>query len=233
MAAYLALGVLFLVIGVLAIKWFTVADAATLAKVVKWGGIAVAVVVVFFLIVTRQFGVLMMTAVIGSMLMRSARGGLFRRFKPTPSPGQASAVDTDYLHMTLDHDSGAMNGRILSGRHAGASLDDLSLDQLMGLLAECYRADPPSVPLIETYLDRRFADWREQTGGAEDAAGGAAPSAMSQEEARAILGVEADATTDDIKDAHRRLMVRLHPDQGGSNYLAAQINRAKDALLGE
>ncbi len=54
---------------------------------------------------------------------------------------------------------------------------------------------------------------------------------MSIPEARAILGLNEFATQDDIKAAHRKLIDQLHPDKGGTDYLAAQINAAKDVLL--
>lgn len=54
---------------------------------------------------------------------------------------------------------------------------------------------------------------------------------MSSEEAMEILGLKSGYSTEDVKLAHRRMMQKVHPDRGGSDYLAAQINKAKDTLL--
>ncbi|MEZ5891809.1 MAG: DnaJ domain-containing protein [Parvularculaceae bacterium] len=57
------------------------------------------------------------------------------------------------------------------------------------------------------------------------------PAKMTEAEARSILGIAADASADDIRAAHRKLIAQLHPDKGGTDYLAAKINDARDYLL--
>ena len=146
------------------------------------------------------------------------------------SAGQASRVRSDYLDMTLDHDSGELSGRIVAGPHAGRSLDEFDLAQLTAMISGF---DAESVSLLESYLDRRFPAWREHA--QRDAAGGqsrhAASGKMTDEEAYQILGLQPGAGRDEISRAHRGLMKKLHPDQGGSTYLAARVNEAKDTLL--
>jgi DnaJ-domain-containing protein 1 len=132
--------------------------------------------------------------------------------------------------MTLDHDSGGLTGRILAGPNAGRLLDEFDLGQLLAMIPAF---DAESVALLESYLDRRFPAWREDA--QADAAGRKrrAPSGgkMTAEEAYQILGLQPGAGRDEIGRAYHALMKKLHPDQGGSTYLAARVNEAKDTLL--
>jgi hypothetical protein len=147
------------------------------------------------------------------------------------SAGQISRVRSAFVEMELDHDTGAMRGRVLAGRHEGMMLDTLDLATLTGFLVEI---DEESRALLMAYLDRREPRWREHAQG--DAAAGAghpawASGKMTEEEAYQILGVQPGASAEEIGRAHRSLMKKLHPDQGGSTYLAARVNEAKEVLL--
>src|SRR5215475_1554249 len=146
------------------------------------------------------------------------------------SAGQVSRVRSAFLEMELDHDTGAMRGRILVGPHEGASLDALDVATLAGLLVNI---DEESRALLATYLDRRDSGWREHAQGDAAAGRGAPPRGgpMTEQEAYQILGLEPGASAEEIGRAHRSLMKKLHPDQGGTTYLAARINEAKDTLL--
>jgi hypothetical protein len=150
-----------------------------------------------------------------------------------PSPGQTSEVETRFLHMTLNHDSGDMDGEVLDGPQRGKRLSELALPELLVMLQEYRRDDAQSAAVLEAFLDRYFADeWRH--GEAKDRHGRTAADGgrkMGVDEAREILGVGIDATREQIIEAHRHLMQKLHPDRGGSTYLAAKINEAKRVLL--
>lgn len=148
------------------------------------------------------------------------------------SPGQSSAVRTEMLAMELDHDSGELDGEVLSGTFAGKRLGGLSLEQLMILRKECLAVTDQSTALLDAYLDRMHGEWRQE--GGEGAAEGSGPTdgaEMSPNEAYSILGLQPGSSAADIRKAHRRMMKKFHPDHGGSEYLARKINQARDILL--
>ena len=145
--------------------------------------------------------------------------------------GRTSQVTSRYLRMTLHHESGEMEGEVLEGRFKGLLVSALSLEQLGALLQEC-QVDQESAALLHAYLDRAHGEGWQHSAGAETGPRSTPPTGeMSREEAREVLGVSPGATREEIVDAHRRLMQKLHPDRGGSTYLAAKINQAKDLLL--
>jgi hypothetical protein len=139
-------------------------------------------------------------------------------------------VESAYLRMTLDHDSGEMDGVVLKGSLQGSHLRDLSLEQLQQLWETCRGEDADGAALLEAYLDRIHPDWRQEEQASD--ATSHTPGPMSREEAWQVLGLEPGADEQAIIEAHRRLMQKLHPDRGGSTYLAAKLNQAKDLLLG-
>lgn len=159
-------------------------------------------------------------------MFRSALGSTFGG-----ASQQQSRVNTAWLAMTLDHSSGDINGEVLQGPSSGKCLNQMTLPELLDLLQQVRNNDGQSIPLLEAYLDRYHADWR---GHDNDADAGPPPSAdgpMTRDEALSILGLEEGASQKDITDAHRRLMLKMHPDRGGSAWLAARINQARDQLL--
>ena len=222
----------------LLLQMFRAANPSVLARALKLAGGVVALAVAAFVGVRGELAVAIPIGVFGAGLLGWSPfgssgfgniGGLFAAGNRR-SAGQHSQVRSHYLEMTLDHDSGELTGRIVAGPYAGRRLDEFDLPQLTAMITGF---DAESVALLEGYLDRRFPAWRENAQG--NAAGGrgrATPSSkMTQEEAYQILGLQPGAGRDEISRAHRTLMKKLHPDQGGSTYLAARVNEAKDTLL--
>ena len=195
----------------------------------------------------RAVGPLVVCA-IGLILTASGRGGIglpllfiggtwFARNRSvgsmsSPSSGQTSTVRSAWLEMTLDHETGEMDGFILTGKLEGNTLSDLEESVLFDLYADL-SDDDDSAALMEAYLDRRVPRWREDThtdtGSRQRSPSGSGP--MSKEEAYQILGLGPGAGPKEIRAAHRRLMKAVHPDSGGSTFLAARINQAKETLL--
>jgi len=212
---------------------FVNADPARLARGLKVTGVVVAVAAVATLAISGRLAALLVPVAMLMPLLVRVRA-LLDRYR-TPAGGQTSTVATPFLRMTLDHDTGSMTGTILRGRFSGMRVEELGSADLLALLRECRAEDEEGARLLEAYLDRVHPDWRDELAGERPGGsrGAARPASgdMSVEEAYAILGLAPGADAEAIKEAHRRLMVKLHPDHGGSDYLATKINRARDVLL--
>jgi hypothetical protein len=233
-------GILILLVLVFGVRAFVEADPQKLVRFFRWFALSLAAIgagaIIILLIASERVGPAL--ALMGFLAPVFLRGkSLWRRWKTAagPSSGSASAIETAFLRMRLDHDTGAMSGTVRQGPHAGRRLDELSEAQLIELWRDCRVNDEPSARLMESYLDRLSPDWRTAANagaGAGSSGGGsrATSDAMSREEALAILGLKPGADAAAITKAHRDLMMKLHPDHGGSTYLAAKLNRAKEVL---
>ena len=210
-------------------QWIAVLLAAVLLTLVLTGR-AHWLAAVFAAVLPFLRGLLVLLGHV-PLLKRMLAGVDALKSKSEPSSGQSSTVQSKYIRMTLNHDSGDINGEVLTGQFTGKTLDQLDLEALLQLLREC-QDDEESVALLQTYLDREYADsWQQQAGAQRRQQAPGASGEMSREEALQVLGLSSDASEAEIIETHRRLMQKLHPDRGGSAYLAATINQAKEILL--
>lgn len=231
MPLYFALGLVLLLFVLYLLKWLTRVEAATLARLITYFGIAVLLVVIVLLFLVGRGGLAFAAVALGYPLWR--RWQSQRAFKAAgSSSSRASTVESRYLSMSLDHDSGTIDGSVKAGAFAGRRLGDLSLPDLLALLQEIRPTDSDGVALLEAYLDRTKPGWREAGHEQAKQAAGSSRGAMGREEALAVLGLAAGASEAQIREAHHRLMLKVHPDHGGSDYLAARLNEARDVLLG-
>ncbi len=187
------------------------------------GLIAAGIALMFF----RVFGLAILLLAAGAGLALRRDTGLGQS-----STGRKSQVRSAHLEMTLDHDTGDMDGIVLTGTHQGQMLSELDLIELFNLSAE-FGDDAESVKLLETYLDRAHANWRDTANENSTSNQGMSPdtSRISRDAAYRVLGLKPGASEDDIREAYHRLIKRVHPDHGGTAELAAQINEARDRLL--
>jgi hypothetical protein len=231
--AAIIFGVVILALLLLALNAFANTNPQKLAPVIKVVGGVGALGGAAFLAVRGQFAMAVPLGFAGLGLLGwlpLGPAGIFQRTQK--SPGQVSRVRSALVEMELDHDTGDMRGRILAGQYEGVTLEALDVKTLTGLLAA--GTDDESRALLMAYLDRRAPSWRDdvQADATTREPGSSWSSGkMTDEEAYQILGVHPGASADDIGHAHRTLMKKLHPDQGGSTYLAARVNQAKDVLL--
>jgi hypothetical protein len=239
------------------LRWLANTPSHLIADHVRRAGIFAVVAFVLFLTASGRLPLLF--AVVGAALAMLIRVLYVLQFIPLlqqiarhlgvswPSmgrgvggPGSArsanakeSAVQSRFVRMSMDHRSGTLRGEVLEGRFAGRQLNALNLHELIQLLAEC-QSDAESAALVQAYLERVHGhDWQSRAHAREGQQQGATSgSKMGTEEAYQVLGLKPGSSKQEIIAAHRRLMQKLHPDRGGSDYLAAKLNQAKDVLLG-
>jgi hypothetical protein len=226
----LILGIAALLLLLVVARFLANANPAQVAIYLRKGGGFTLIGIAAYLTVTGRFYAAIPLAYLAATLLDwiPSPAGFGARMRRTP--GQTSKVRSPFIEMELDHDTGAMRGRVLAGQYENVPLDALDRPTLLSMLKEI---DAESRALLEAYLDRREPGWREDI--EEDAGAGRREpprgGPMTQEEALQILGLEPGAGAFEVRRAHRTLMKKLHPDQGGSTYLAARVNEAKEVLL--
>lgn len=230
MALWLIGGIGLLVAGLIATRLFVTTSPARLIAIGRWTGVVVfgglGVLLLFRERASVAFMLFGLAAVLAGWGPALRLGGAGRS-----SAGQRSDVETPWLRMSLDHETGATHGVVLQGPFAGRGLSDLSTEELASLLAVLQVEDADGAKLLEAYIVRVHGDaWNAGEGAAK---GAPKSGPMSEADALDILGLQPGATDFDIREAHRRLMQRVHPDRGGSDYLAAKLNEARDLLLGK
>ncbi len=184
------------------------------------------------LMLARRFDIAVFIGAGAFSVLRYGRLGPFSFDSVAPQAGNVSRIKSRYFAMELDHDTGTVAGRVLAGQFAGADLMDLGEMDTRVLIAEV-ESDSDSASLLESWLDANRSGWREyfaETAAAGEASNTAAPE-DSDAEAYAILGLQPGASDEEIRAAHHELMKGVHPDRGGSSYLASKINAARDRLL--
>ncbi len=232
------IGLILLFLLLSAIKQFARMDTAAAARLVRHGGGVLGLIGAVLLLLRGRVGfAAALAGMAASFAGWRAFGPAWTSFR-TAGPGagarsgRVSTARSATIEMRLDHDSGVISGDVLAGVYAGKALEALSRPDLLGLRDELLRDDPDGANLLEAYLDRRFAGWRQTEQGQRQGRGSAgAGSAMTRREAYEILGLPEGAGAADIIRAHRTLMKKFHPDHGGSTALAARVNQAKDVLM--
>jgi hypothetical protein len=229
----LIIGLFLLYLVLAGIKQFARLSPTVAARLVRQGGGVLGLIGALLLVLRGSLG---LASLVASAAFGFAGWSKFQNFASGfaargAGAGRKSSARSATVEMNLDHATGELDGIVLSGPLQGRNLQTLTRTECLGLHAETLREDPDGARLLETYLDRRFAGWREATQGQRDAGRGGGSGAMTEKEAYEILGLAQGASAEDVSRAHRVLMKKLHPDHGGSTSLAARVNQAKDVLL--
>jgi len=234
---FLILGILILITIVLILKWFVSADSKSVLRVFKWFFIIFGSVLgLFFIFSGRLSWVFIGIPVLFPILMRiRAVMNLYKVFSRfNGSKGKSfssgtSSVRTETLDMSLNQETGEMKGEINKGPFKGSTIESLSQEDLFNLVRYCSKNDREAAQVLEAYLNRIDPGWQSRFENTREDM----PSTIDREQAFKVLGLNSESTNQEIKAAYHKLIASLHPDRGGSAYLAAKINEAKDILLGK
>lgn len=217
-----------LLFAVIAIYWLLSLPAKQIAAVLLTSGPVFIIIVGIALTLLKRGAIGIPLIIMGVSWWRRSRSK-----RPISSAeGNKSTVRSVHLEMELDHDTGEMDGTLLTGRLQGARLSSLSEEELLSLIVD-FRSDTESLSLLESFLDRYHPDWRDRadSDASESRSDRSGFDSMTRQEAYQILGIQPDASQEEIHQAWKRLIKGVHPDSGGSDFLAAKINTARDILL--
>ena len=201
-----------------------------LMQLARWGSGAAAALIGILLLLARRIDIAVFLFAAAYSILARGRLGPITFGSETLSRDNVSKVRSRYFAMELDHDTGEVKGRVLAGQFAGVDLMQLGEMETRALIEEI-SWDPDSVSLLESWLDANRAGWREYFEETREAESDTQAAADPVAQAYEILGLKPGATPDEIRAAHRELMKGVHPDRGGSSYLASKINEARDLLL--
>lgn len=238
-----------IIIGYIAVGYIRPLKRAQIKKVGAKAGALAFIAILLLLTITGKLYIL---AALGTGLVLFAKRlfpflryfpflkGLYQKAKVKQSQGSPphSTIETSLLKMTLEHESGDVDGELLATDNKGKYLSELSLSELVSLYDLADKQYSDSVEVLAAYIDRKYgSDWHEAANAgnysedSEQNSRGGNSVEMTAIDAYAVLGLNDNATDEEVIAAHRKLMLKLHPDRGGSNYLAAKINQAKNLLV--
>lgn len=209
--------------------WFKAQDKQKQKRLAKYVIPSIIIIIAVLAMLSGRFNLMSLLIAFSPLLLTlKVKPNTFRdflkSFKQKKNNKDYSEVQSMYLVMRLYHETHEIDGQVIKGCYQNTMLSQMNFQQLLDLLDEC-RVDQDSYSLLVSYLKRNYADqWQQQNSYTDS------NSDMTIDEAYDVLGLDKGAKHADIVQAHRKLMQKLHPDRGGSGYLAAKVNYAKELL---
>lgn len=199
-----------------------------------------AIIIIVLLILTGHlhwFGAVLA----GLLAMLRQNLGLLVRYAPVISrlyrshvsgagPAGFSTLNSRFIQINLNLDTGVVSGRVLAGEFKGRLLDEMSRSEIDRLADICKLQDAESSRLLSGYVSARFGGHAGPGSDGRDRSDIRTEPTMTIEEALRVLGLKGTPTKQEITGAYRKIMQQIHPDRGGNEYFAAKVNQARDVL---